>query len=207
MRIGVFGGTFDPVHYGHLILAEYCRESCDLDRILFVPASTAPHKNRKASLSAEHRLEMLELAVAGHDGFEISRMEIDRGGLSFTADTLLALSSAESKRDFFLLLGADSFADLPNWKDPITICSRANIVVVARPEVEIDANQLPPGLAESMHGHDRLVTKVEMPMIGISSSELRSRIAQGLSIRYQTPRAVEKYIQSHGLYFDCQSNE
>jgi nicotinate-nucleotide adenylyltransferase len=200
MRVGVFGGTFDPIHLGHLILAEYCRTDCQLDRVMFVPAATAPHKQDQRAADTRHRIEMLNLATAGHENFEISTIEIDRGGVSYTVDTLRSLMAEDSRRELFLMLGADSLADLPNWKQPGEICSLATLVVVGRPDTpEPDFEPLKQLLPSSQLAAF-LPLSIVMPLIGLSSSEIRRRVAAGQSIRYQTPRAVEKYIETEKLY-------
>jgi nicotinate-nucleotide adenylyltransferase len=200
MRLGIFGGTFDPVHYGHLLLAELCREACRLDQVWFLPAALPPHKQRADLTPAVQRVEMLELATGGHESFAVSRLEVDRGGVSYTVDTLAALKAEEPGRELFFLLGCDSSGDLPKWREPRRICELALPVVVRRPgAAEADFNALadlvsPERLEEIRRG------QVQMPQIELSSRELRRRVAAGLSIRYQTPRAVEKYIETAGLY-------
>jgi nicotinate-nucleotide adenylyltransferase len=200
MRVGLLGGSFDPVHYGHLLLAECCREQCGLDRVWFVPAATPPHKMGAALSPAEHRLAMLRLAVAGHEPFEVSTCELDRGGTSYTVDTLRHLRQAHPDDELFLLLGADMLADLPNWREAGEVCRLALPVAVGRPGAAlIDLSCLapiaPPERIEEIGRH-----QVEMPPIGTSSTDLRRRVAAGQGIRFQTPRAVEEYIRTHGLY-------
>jgi nicotinate-nucleotide adenylyltransferase len=200
MRLGVFGGTFDPVHYGHLLLAESCREQCRLDEVWFVPAATPPHKSAQPMSPAADRLEMLSLAIGGHEGFRVNRTEIDRGGVSFTVDTLAQLQAEDSTRELFFLMGADSLRDLPTWREPARICALAWPVVVCRPGPgEPDWSALT-GLVDQARLARIRELKVEMPSIGISSTDIRRRAADGASIRYMTPRAVEKYIETHGLY-------
>ncbi|GAG11845.1 unnamed protein product, partial [marine sediment metagenome] len=200
MRLGIYGGSFDPVHYGHLLLAETCREQCSLDRVIFMPAAVSPHKQYQVAAEADARCEMLNLAIAGHESFEVSRLEVDRGGVSYTVETLRALKSEDPQRELFLLFGADALADLPTWKEPDVICELCLPVVVARPgAAEVDFEPL----REFASGERVELMKslrVEMPQIDISSSEIRRRVANGRSIRYQTPRAVEKYIETHGVY-------
>ena len=200
MRLGVFGGSFDPVHYGHLLLAECCREACALDAVWFVPAASPPHKPAGDLSAADHRVEMLRLTTGGHSAFEVSTLEIERGGTSYTVDTLEEMDKQFPDADLFLLLGADMWADLPNWREPARICELATPIVVCRPPVtEVDLGLLGGLIAPSRREEiARLQTK--MPQIDLSSSEIRRRVAAGLSIRYQTPRAVEKYIETHGLY-------
>jgi nicotinate-nucleotide adenylyltransferase len=200
MRLGIFGGTFDPVHYGHLLLAECCREQCRLDAVWFLPAAVPPHKREVELTPAEDRAKMLELAIAGHASFSVCRYEIDRGGVNYTFETLEHFAKEEPDRDLYFLLGADTLRDLPNWRRPERILELALPVVVRRPgSGELDFAGLSavasPARIEHIRGH-----QVEMPEIGLSSTEIRCRAAAGLSIRYRTPRAVEKYIGTRGLY-------
>jgi nicotinate-nucleotide adenylyltransferase len=199
MRIGIFGGSFDPVHYGHLLLAESCREQCRLDQVWFLPTATPPHKQQKAASDPKARLEMLELAIGGQPSFSINRYEIDRGGVNYTAETLQQIRGEHPDDEFFFLLGADSLRDLPTWKEPGRIAEQCTIVSVRRPGAEVDFELLRGAIAESrlqvMRDH-----VVDMPLIGLSSSRIRSLVNEGRSIRYQTPRAVEKYIETQGLY-------
>jgi len=200
VRLGIFGGSFDPVHYGHLLLAEYCRTQCALDQVWFVPAATAPHKQQAQAASAPHRVKMLELAIGGHETLAVSSLEVDRGGLSFTAETLESLHDEVPDRSLFLLLGADSLFDLPNWRTPARICELATLVVVARP----DNPQPDYGCLADIATPDQIAKfrdhQVNMPLIELSSSQIRRRVATGQSIRFQTPRAVEQYIYANQLY-------
>lgn len=200
MRLGVFGGSFDPVHFGHLLVAEFCREQCRLDQVQFVPAAMPPHKPHQALASPRARLEMLELAVGGHQAFSVSRLEIDRGGLSYTVDTLQQLHDEDPQRELFLLMGADALLDLPTWRQPQRICRLAWPVVVRRGGFpEPDYSPLA-ALVEPVRLAEIQALQVEFPRIDLSSREIRRRVAAGRSIRYQTPRAVERYIETHGLY-------
>jgi nicotinate-nucleotide adenylyltransferase len=200
MRLGIFGGTFDPVHYGHLLLAECCREQCKLDAVWFLPAAVPPHKRDLELSPAENRVEMLELAIAGHPAFAVCRYEIDRGGVNYTFETLAHLHEEDPRRELFFLLGADMLHDLPHWRQAARILELALPVVVRRPGAgALDfaglAPLAPPERIAQIRGN-----QVEMPEIGISSTEIRRRTAAGSSIRYRTPRAVEKYIETQGLY-------
>lgn len=202
MRLGLFGGTFDPIHYGHLILAEQCREQVGLDRVWFVPAGDPPHKRGRVLTPAKRRVEMIEMAIAGHEHFALSTLEIDRAGLSFTVETLEQFREEDPDRELFFLIGSDSLADLPTWREPNRIAELATLVVVTRPEVPpADWDALIPLLGEGKIAEikDHVV---EMPLIGISSSDLRRRVRKGRSIRYLLPRAVECSIEEHGLYRD-----
>jgi len=200
MRVGLFGGSFDPVHYGHLLLAEACREQCDLDEIWFLPAAVPPHKQGSSLSSGEARAEMLELAVAGNTGFLVSRFELDRGGVSYTVDTLRHFSEETPEAELFFLMGADMLHDLPNWREAETVCRLAVPIVAQRPgEDAVDYGGLAPVASAERIARFRDF-QIDMPQIDLSSSEIRQRVAEGLSIRYRTPRAVQKYIQTHGLY-------
>jgi nicotinate-nucleotide adenylyltransferase len=200
MRLGVFGGSFDPVHYGHLLLAECCREQCRLDAVWFLPAAVPPHKPDRRLTPAKARIKMLELAIAGEPAFSVSCYEANRGGINFTVDTLAHLKGQQPDAELFFLLGADMLNDLPAWREPRRVCQLATIVVVRRSGTDaIDFDCLTgimsPQEIQRIRGH-----QVEMPEIGISGTGLRRRVTAGLSIRYQTPRAVEEYIRMHGLY-------
>jgi nicotinate-nucleotide adenylyltransferase len=199
MRIGIYGGSFDPIHFGHLLLAECCREQRQLDEVRFLPAAVPPHKQRELA-PAQNRIEMLELAIGGHPAFSVSRYETSRGGINYTADTLANFRAEEPASEFFFLLGADMFRDLPLWRQPERICELALPIAVRRagePPLDFQAMSaiVAPERIEAMR-----VNVVEMPEIGLSASDIRSRVAAGLGIRYRTPRAVEKYIETHGLY-------
>ena len=200
MRLGLFGGTFDPVHYGHLLLAESCRQQCRLDAVWFLPAAVAPHKQGREMTPVETRIEMLELAIAGHESFSVCRHEADRGGVSYTVDTLSHFHDEEPDRELFLLVGADMLHDLPRWRESARLCELATITAVRRSgTAEFDFDCLlavaDADRVERFHRH-----QVEMPEIGISGSEIRRLVATSQSIRYQLPRAVQKYIETHGLY-------
>jgi len=199
VRLGIFGGSFDPVHLGHLLLAEYCREAVGLDRVWFVPAAQPPHKQTRELSPAEHRVEMLKLAIAGHQPFEVSLVEIERGGVSYTWETLHALKQERPHDELFLLIGADTLIDLPNWRKPETVLELATPVAVGRAGSQIDWDVLAP-LVEPARLEAFRSVAVNMPSIELSSSEIRRRVSEGRSVRFQTPRAVEKYIESAGLY-------
>jgi nicotinate-nucleotide adenylyltransferase len=200
MRLGIFGGSFDPVHYGHLLLAECAREALALDEVWLIPAAIPPHKTARELAPAKSRLEMLELALAGNERLRASALEIDRGGVSYTVETLAAVHEQVAGATLLLLMGADSLRDLPTWLEPARICALALPAVVRRggsPEPDFSVlTQLvsPQRLAEIR------AAQVQMPLIELSSTDLRQRAAAGMSLRYRTPRAVEKYIETHGLY-------
>ena len=200
MRLGLYGGSFDPVHYGHLLLAECCLEALALDEVWLIPAATAPHKQGQQPAAAKHRLQMIELALAGHEQIRASSIEIDRGGVSYTVETLTEVHTLHPQATLFLLMGADSLRDLPTWREPARICQLAIPAVVRRGSAaEPDFSVLTPFVSA-----ERLAiipsAQVQMPLIELSSTDLRERAATGQSLRFRTPRAVEKYIETHGLY-------
>ena len=183
-RIGVFGGTFDPVHVGHLAIALAALESVPLDRVLFVPVRRSPLKDRDPLASTADRVAMLETAIASEPRFALSRAELEREGVSYTVDTLEEL---RSQGELFLILGSDALADLARWRAPDRIRELATILVAARPGApELDA----------MHG----ARTFDAPRLDISSRELRARAARGMSLRYLVPDAVWEHIKRHGLY-------
>lgn len=202
MRLGVFGGSFDPVHYGHLLLAETCREQATLDAVWFIPAAVPPHKTRKELAPDKARVEMLELALAGDPRFPVSTIELDRGGLSYTVDTLAAIHDKQPNAELFLLMGADSLRDLPAWRDPAGICKLATPLVVRRGGLpEPDFSPVAKWMTNEQLSIARSV-QVAMPAMELSSTDLRARAASGRSLRFRTPRAVEEYIRAQGLYRD-----
>jgi nicotinate-nucleotide adenylyltransferase len=200
MRVGIFGGSFDPVHYGHLLLAESCREQCRLDQVWFMPAAVPPHKRDRDLTTAVHRVEMLRRAMTGIEHFHVSTLEIDRGGVSYTVDTLSELQRQNPDAEWFLLMGADSLQDLATWREPGRICQLAIPVAVRRvgsPEPDLAVLA---GAVEAKRLRAIQEQQVEMPVVGFSSSNLRARIAGGRSVRFQTPETVQQYIGAHGLY-------
>lgn len=198
MRVGIMGGTFDPVHLAHLIIAEEARVDLELDRVMFIPAGEPWMKSDRIISPAEHRVAMLKLATGGNPAFEVSTMEIDREGPSYTIDTLEELyQELGHTTELFLLVGWDSLATLPLWKAPYRISKLAHLVSFprpgfARPDLEALEAHIP-GI------RDR-VLMMEKPLISISSSEIRESVAGGKSIHYLVPDGVEWYIRDHGLY-------
>jgi nicotinate-nucleotide adenylyltransferase len=198
MKLGILGGTFDPVHYGHLLMAEQCREQCELDEVWFLPTGSPPHKQGVHITNGEIRAEMLELAIAGHPVFSVSRREIEQEGTTYTFETLEKLHEEDPQRELYFLIGADSLADLPDWRTPARIIELATVVAVNRgdrplPSLEPLQEKLGEAVAEK-------IQYVSMPGIDLSATDLRRRVKEGKSIRYTTPRAVEVYIEEHSLY-------
>lgn len=200
MRVGIFGGTFDPVHYGHLIMAEQCREQGRLDQVWFVPAPRPPHKIDQALTRFDQRVEMLALAIAGNPAFRIDEIEKERTGPSYTVDTLAALEQRHRGNEYYLLLGSDTLQDLPHWYDPVGVLRRAGLMVMVRP----NHPPLPVvTLRESMKLPADVPLKleiVEAPLIDISSRDLRRRVVLGKSLRYFLPRAIEVYIHEKQIH-------
>lgn len=199
MRLGIYGGSFDPVHFGHLLMAESFREQFELDQLWLIPAAQPPHKQHRKLAPAKDRLEMLNLATSGHAALSVSTIEIDRDGVSYTVDTLSAVAEENPDAKLFLLIGSESLADLPTWREPKRICELATPAVVHRRGTDVDFDVLA-GLVSQERLAQIRDCQIDNPMIEISSTDIRERIATGRSIRYRTPRAVEKYIETHGLY-------
>jgi nicotinate-nucleotide adenylyltransferase len=198
-RVGLLGGTFDPVHIGHLVAAAEARDALGLDQVLFVPAATPPHKLRVTMSPADHRLAMLELAVADEPAFVASRLDLDRAGPHFTVDLLslarrrLPITEADG---LWFIMGADSLLDLPTWRDPQGIIGLARLAVATRPGYEPVLDELErsiPGLADR-------VDPVPIPLIGVSGTNIRRRVREGRTIAYHVPRAVEAHVHQHTLY-------
>lgn len=193
MRTGILGGTFDPIHIGHLILAETILSDFRLDRILFIPAKEAPHKIGFITSDSTHRLEMLRLALKDQPAFRISDCEILRHGPSYTVDTIDYLKKTDDYRSdiFFLILGMDNLVDFFTWKDPDRLLEIVSIICLNRPGFK--ENQINPELMNRVH-------RLQTPIIDVSATEIRRRVKKGLSVRYWTPQTVAEYIASHGLY-------
>jgi nicotinate-nucleotide adenylyltransferase len=185
--IGLFGGSFDPVHHGHLIAALTAREALALDEVRFVPTATQPFKARGHAASSADRVAMLRAAVRQLPGFTVETTEVEREGPSFTIDTLRVLQAREPGRPFILLVGADAAADLPRWRDAEEILQRARVAVLARP-----GHAAPDAAWVS--------AIVPVPALEISATDLRRRVAAGRPIRYFVPDAVAAYVAERGLY-------
>ncbi|HLW67577.1 MAG TPA: nicotinate-nucleotide adenylyltransferase [Gemmataceae bacterium] len=200
MRVGIFGGTFDPIHIGHLLLAEQCREQVPLDQVWFMVSAAPPHKRDREVTSFDKRVEMVHLAVAGNPAFQVSVMEKDRKGPSYTADTLAELHEQHPQTEFHWILGSDCLPDLPQWHEPRTVVSLAKLVVVTRPGWPAwSAEQLRSALHLAPDFPLRLQL-VAAPLVDFASRDLRRRVSEGRSIRYFVPAAVQAYIQDKKLY-------
>ena len=198
MNIGVMGGTFDPIHMGHLIVAEEVRARLNLAEILLVPAGQPWLKMDSPISPTEHRVHLVRLAIADKPHFKLSTMEIERPGATYTVDTMAELQAQlGASNDLFFILGWDSLAELPQWKEPSRLITMCQLVVVPRPgypRPDLKALEaLIPGLSQR-------VIIMDKPEIDINASEIRDRVAQGLSISHLVPEPVDEYIKRHKLY-------
>jgi nicotinate-nucleotide adenylyltransferase len=191
-RIGLFGGSFDPIHLGHLICAEQLSEAIGLDRVIFIPCSRQPHKPEYVPAGAGHRLEMVRLATSGRPDLQVSDIEIVRGGLSYTVDTVVEMRrQLGSQAELWLLMGMDAYLDLKRWKRPELLAEECRFAVACRPGYQ--AREQP----EFASGRTTFVTITE---VGLSSTDIRERITDGRSIRFLVPEAVEAYIGTEKPY-------
>ncbi len=195
-RIGLLGGTFDPPHIGHLILAQHALDAIGLDRLLFVPAADPPHKRTEAKTSVDHRLTMLEGAVIDNPQFAISRVDVDRPGPHYSVDMVRLIQADFPQADLYFVMGGDSLRDLPKWFQPHELIKLCKIVVMRRPQTLISANLHDAVLPEL----SQRLTIVDASQIDISSSAIVARLQAGNSIRYLVPDAVLAYIKAHQLY-------
>jgi nicotinate-nucleotide adenylyltransferase len=195
-HIGILGGTFNPPHMGHLVMAQEAFEQLELDRVVLMPVAVPPHKEAGEDPGAAARVELCRLAVAGDERFAVSTLEVDRGGASFTADTLRELHDLEPEHDLTFIVGGDMAQSLPAWREPEAVLALATLAVAEREGVRREdiARRLEP-----LHDGDRVVF-FDMPRIDVSSSAIRRRVAEGRPIRYLVPDAVNEAIAERGLY-------
>lgn len=194
--LGILGGTFDPVHHGHLAIAEDAREAMGLERVLFIPAMIPPHKRDRLITPPEDRVAMLELAIAGNPRFAVSRVELERGGVSYTVDTLEALR-VRGVRDPWFILSSEALEGFPEWRRPERILELCRLLVVPRPgHVPDDRDRV----IERYPGHDHRFAVLDGPLLPISGSVVRRRLVAGRSVRYLVPDAVIRYLTDHRLY-------
>jgi nicotinate-nucleotide adenylyltransferase len=191
MKIGLFGGSFNPPHIGHLIVIESLQDQLRFDRVLFVPAAISPHKHDPMVGSAPMRVAMTKLAVEKNPVFEVSDIEVQRGGRSYTVDTIRHLRESNPGSTLSLIIGADNFLDFHTWKSPQEILSIADLIVMSRPGFSA---------ADAHHQFARMARSLNVPSIGVSGTDIRRRVKHGRSIRYLVPEAVEEYIRRTGLY-------
>ncbi len=198
MNIGLFGGTFDPIHVGHLIIAEEVRLKLALDEVLFVPTGQPWLKSERTVASGEHRLEMLKLAISSNPHFKVSTVELERPGASYSVDTVSALKDElGAEVQLYFIVGFDALGELPIWKEPSRLLDLCQVVGVSRPGyAELDWGSL----ERAIPGVSSRVIVVDVPQIDISSTQIRERVAKGLSIHHLVPEAVERYISKNRLY-------
>ncbi len=194
--IGILGGTFDPPHIGHLILGEYAVEALNLDCLLYVPAADPPHKRNREKTAVEHRLAMLQLALAGNDHFCLSRIDLDRPGPHFSLDMVRIVQAHHPGAVLYFVMGGDSLRDLPTWHRPEKLMELCQFAVMERPGDAIDPHMhdgVLPGLGQR-------VVMLKTPVLEISSTEIVNRLREGRSVRYLVPDSVLAYIAQNGLY-------
>ncbi|MCS7087436.1 MAG: nicotinate-nucleotide adenylyltransferase [Thermoflexales bacterium] len=196
MRIGILGGTFDPPHVGHLVIAEHALAQLRLDLVWFMPVGQPPHKQSNAISAAHHRLAMTVLAVADHARFRVSTLDLDRPPPHYTVGLLEYLRATHPLDEFVFIMGADALVDLPRWHQPQHLLELTTLAVAARPEVRVDFEALErelPGLQARLHW-------IQAPLVDIASSALQRLSAEGRSLRYLVPESVRAYIEAHRLY-------
>ncbi len=197
MRIGVIGGTFDPIHVGHLILAEEARGRLGLEQVLFVPAGLPPHKVGREITPPERRVEMVRLAIADNEHFALSRVDVDRPGPCYTVDTIRILRDAWGhKAEIYFLMGGDSLLELPTWRHPDLLLRMCHVVALGRPGYRAemaDLERILPAIAFA-------IRILDAPRVDVSATAIRQRVRAGRSIRYLVPPPVEQYIYRHRLY-------
>ncbi len=202
MKVGILGGTFDPIHYGHLVAGEEARCALGLERVLFVPSARPPHKLEYPVSPADRRVEMVRLAIADNPQFELSTVELDRSGYSYTVDTVAELQQQlGSEAQLYFILGEDALADLPAWHQPKKLLELCELIAVNRPGYHSFSLRL---LERQLPGVENRVHPVRIPELAIWSTELRARVASGLPIRYLLPDTVHDYIYEQGLYLNGQ---
>lgn len=197
-RLGIMGGTFDPLHYGHLVAAEMARTEFKLEKVIFIPTGSPPHKMGRPITSPEARFEMVKLATQDNSSFEVSRLEIDRVGYSYTVDTLCDLHSLYPESEIYFITGSDAFREIFTWKDAESILELSHFIGASRPGFDTaeflqELRDEHPEFYERMH-------LLEVPALAISSTDIRSRVRKGQSIRYLLPEPVRLYIEKERLY-------
>ena len=199
VKLGIYGGTFNPLHTGHLLIAQEFYEQCELDRVIFIPSARPPHKRLSDVLAPEHRYQMALAATMNDQRFEVSDMEIQRPGLSYTIETLEAFRQTYGQESaLYFAIGADSLVDIASWRRPDQVFELATIVVVPRPGFDIRRAPEP--------WRDRVIV-LRTRELDISSTDIRKRVAQGRSVRYLVPDPVERYINDHGLYQSAEKEQ
>lgn len=198
MKIGLMGGTFNPIHNGHLIISEHIRDSIGLDKIIFIPSGNPPHKASDDLLRAEIRKDLTLLAILSNPKFSLSTIEIERAGKSYTIDTIRELKKQYSEDELYFIIGADSLFELNLWKDYEELLRITNFIVVDRPGA--NNSEIDTIIHNLQKNYGAIIKRVDIPLIEISSTDIRNRIKKGLSIKYLVPDKVEEFIINEGLY-------
>ena len=193
-RLGVMGGTFDPIHVGHLVTAEEALHQFALDEVVFVPTGRPWMKEHEVVASPEDRYRMTEIGIAPEPRFRVSRIEVDRGGPTYTIDTLRAMHAADPGVDLSFITGADAMLEIMDWKDSATLFDLAHFIAATRPGYDLGAIQSP-----TQPSHPE-ITVMNIPALAISSTDIRRRVAAGLPIRYLVPEGVKSYVEKAGIY-------
>ena len=197
-KVGIMGGTFNPVHYGHLFLAEVAYEQLGLDQILFMPSKNPPHKEKPKDVTGQQRVDMLKLAIQDNPHFQLSLVELEREGMTYTADTLSILAQTHPDTQYYFIVGADSLLAMQQWWNPQTVFD--NCIVVAACRDFVDKEQLQQHAKYLENNFKAKIIIIDMPTIQIASSDIRERLAQDKSVRYYIPTAVYDYINKKELY-------
>lgn len=197
-KIGIMGGTFNPIHYGHLFLAENAYEQIGLDQILFMPSKNPPHKAKPEQISDQQRVDMITLAINDNPHFTLSTVELERDGITYTADTLTLLTKEHPDNKYYFIVGADSLFMMHNWMEPQTIFDHCTVVAASRDHVEEERMQQQAAYLRERYSADILL--VEMPTIQISSANIRERVVQDKTVHYFLPDEVIAYIKNNKLY-------
>ena len=197
-KVGIMGGTFNPIHYGHLFLAENAYEQAGLDQILFMPSKNPPHKAKPNSITEQQRVDMISLAIKDNPHFALSTLELEREGMTYTADTLKILTEEQSDTEYYFIVGADSLFMMQNWYEPQIIFDLCTVVVAGRDHVELEQLQQHALYLQNMFQAKILL--IDMPTIQIASAVIRDRVAANKPIRYYLPDAVNAYINKNKLY-------
>jgi nicotinate-nucleotide adenylyltransferase len=197
-KIGIMGGTFDPIHVGHLMLAEQAYDKYDLDKILIMPAGHPPHKDHEVSALPKHRVQMVRLAIEGNKHFELSLVEVERSGYTYTYETLENLTKENPNVEYYFIIGADSLLEMHKWREPEKICKCATILVATRYHLQTkELKKTADEIAKKFNGNIHIL---DTPNIDLSSTYLRTSISAGKSIKYYVTGDVERYIYKNNLY-------
>ncbi len=197
-KIGIMGGTFNPIHFAHLILAENAYDECKLDKVLFMPSKKPPHKLHESIVKDEHRVQMIDLAIKDNPHFELSSLELEREGITYTADTLAELNIKYPMDEFYFIMGADSLFQIEDWWHPQNIFSLTNIVAAVRDHAT--RKELDKQVDYLANKYEAKIHLLSTPNMDISSKMLRQNIRLNKSIRYYVPDQVVRYITDHNLY-------